>query len=76
MQAAALDEFGGPEVITLRKLPIPTVADDEVLIKVWSAGVGVWDVYERQGVMVPEGSSLPSCPATTAPGRSSRPAAR
>ena len=49
MQAAAFDEFGGPEVITLRKLPIPQVADDEVLIKVLSAGVGVWDAYERRG---------------------------
>ncbi|MEU8180717.1 NADP-dependent oxidoreductase [Micromonospora sp. NPDC049044] len=64
MQAAALDEFGGPEVITLRKLPIPQIADDEVLIKVLSAGVGVWDVYERQGVLVPEGSALPIVPGS------------
>ncbi|MFG1838136.1 NADP-dependent oxidoreductase [Micromonospora sp. NPDC049175] len=68
MQAAALDEFGGPEVITLRKLPIPQIADDEVLIKVWSAGVGVWDVYERQGVLVPEGSALPIVPGSDGAG--------
>ncbi|MBM0277104.1 quinone oxidoreductase family protein [Micromonospora tarensis] len=68
MQAAALDEFGGPEVITLRKLPIPQVADDEVLIKVWSAGVGVWDAYERQGVLVPEGSALPIVPGSDGAG--------
>ncbi|MEU8425482.1 NADP-dependent oxidoreductase [Micromonospora sp. NPDC048835] len=68
MQAAAFDEFGGPEVITLRKLPIPQVADDEVLIKVWSAGVGVWDAYERQGVLVPEGSALPIVPGSDGAG--------
>ncbi|MFG2052340.1 NADP-dependent oxidoreductase [Micromonospora sp. NPDC048935] len=68
MQAAALDEFGGPEVITLRKLPIPQIADDEVLIKVLSAGVGVWDVYERQGVLVPEGSALPIVPGSDGAG--------
>ncbi|MEU4526596.1 NADP-dependent oxidoreductase [Micromonospora ureilytica] len=68
MQAAALDEFGGPEVITLRKLPIPQVADDEVLIKVLSAGVGVWDAYERQGVLVPEGSALPIVPGSDGAG--------
>ena len=40
MQAAAFDEFGGPEVITPRILPVPQIADDEILLKVWSAGVG------------------------------------
>lgn len=68
MQAAAFDEFGGPEVITLRKLPVPDVADDEVLIKVWSAGVGVWDAYERLGVLVPEGSALPIVPGSDGAG--------
>ncbi|MBM0203910.1 NADP-dependent oxidoreductase [Micromonospora sp. STR1s_5] len=68
MQAAAFDEFGGPEVITLRKLPIPQVADDEVLIKVLSAGVGVWDAYEREGVLVPEGSALPIVPGSDGAG--------
>ncbi|MFI5930488.1 NADP-dependent oxidoreductase [Micromonospora sp. NPDC051543] len=68
MQAAALDEFGGPEVITLRKLPVPEVAADEVLIRVLSAGVGVWDAYERQGLLVPEGSSLPIVPGSDGAG--------
>ncbi|WP_433536167.1 quinone oxidoreductase family protein [Micromonospora sp. CA-249363] len=68
MQAAAFDEFGGPEVITLRKLPVPEVAADEVLIKVLSAGVGVWDAYERQGLFVPEGSSLPTVPGSDGAG--------
>ncbi|SCE88246.1 NADPH:quinone reductase [Micromonospora coriariae] len=68
MQAAAFDEFGGPEVITLRILPVPEVADDEVLIKVWNAGVGVWDAYEREGVLVPEGAAFPIVPGADGAG--------
>jgi NADPH:quinone reductase-like Zn-dependent oxidoreductase len=49
MRAAALDGFGGPEMITLHTLPVPEIGPDEVLIHVESAGVGVWDPYEREG---------------------------
>ena len=49
MQAAAIDRFGGIETITLRTLPVPEVGPDEVLIRVESAGVAVWDVFEREG---------------------------
>ena len=49
MQAAAIDRFGGIETITLRTLPLPEVGPDEVLIRVESAGVGVWDPFEREG---------------------------
>ncbi|MEV0724194.1 alcohol dehydrogenase catalytic domain-containing protein [Micromonospora purpureochromogenes] len=68
MQAAAFDEFGGPEVITPRILPVPQIADDEVLIKVWSAGVGVWDALTREGALVPEGSTFPIVPGAEAAG--------
>jgi NADPH2:quinone reductase len=47
MQAAAIDEFGGP--ITPHTLPVPQVGADEILIRVESAGVGVWDTFERDG---------------------------
>ena len=49
MQAAAIDRFGGIETITLQTLPVPEVGPDEVLIRVESAGVAVWDVFEREG---------------------------
>ncbi|MFF5177260.1 zinc-binding alcohol dehydrogenase family protein [Micromonospora sp. NPDC000316] len=68
MQVAAFDAFGGPEVITLRTMPVPEVAADEVLIKVWSAGVGVWDAYEREGVLVPEGTEFPIVPGSDGAG--------
>ncbi len=49
MRAVALDRFGGPEVLRVQTLPIPDVGPDEVLIRIESAGVGVWDPYEIQG---------------------------
>jgi len=49
MRAAAIDRFGGPEVITLHTLPVPEVGPDDVLIRVEFAGVGVWDPFEREG---------------------------
>ncbi|SBT65845.1 NADPH:quinone reductase [Micromonospora sediminicola] len=68
MRAVAFDEFGGPEVLTARTLPIPQIADDEILLKVWTAGVGVWDVMERQGQLVPEGATFPIVPGSDAAG--------
>jgi NADPH:quinone reductase-like Zn-dependent oxidoreductase len=49
MKAAALDRFGGPEVLTLHELPLPQIDDDEVLIAVHTAGVGSWDADIRDG---------------------------
>jgi NADPH:quinone reductase len=49
MQAAAIDRFGGIETITMHTLPVPEVGPDEVLMRVESAGVGVWDPFEREG---------------------------
>ena len=49
MKAAAIDRFGGPDELTLHTLPIPEIGNDEVLIRVDTAGVGVWDPSVRQG---------------------------
>jgi NADPH:quinone reductase-like Zn-dependent oxidoreductase len=49
MRAAALDRFGGVETIQIKSLPVPELGPDEVLLRVESAGVGVWDPYEREG---------------------------
>src|SRR2546427_7916183 len=50
IQAVALDHFGGLETLTLRTLPVPEVKPDHVLVRVESAGVGAWDVFEREGL--------------------------
>jgi NADPH:quinone reductase-like Zn-dependent oxidoreductase len=52
MRAVALDRFGGVEAMTVQTLAIPEVEPDEVLIQIESAGVGVWDPYEREGGFV------------------------
>jgi len=49
MSAAALDRFGGVETIQMKTLPVPEPGPDEVLLRVESAGVGVWDPFEREG---------------------------
>ncbi len=47
MHAAAIDSFGAP--ITPHTLPVPKIDADEILMRVESAGVGVWDTFEREG---------------------------
>ena len=49
MRAAALDRFGGVEAIHVDTLPVPQPSPDEVLIRVETAGIGVWDPFEREG---------------------------
>jgi NADPH2:quinone reductase len=49
MKAAAIDRFGGPDEIQTRSLPVPAPQANEVLIRVDTAGIGVWDPYVREG---------------------------
>jgi NADPH:quinone reductase-like Zn-dependent oxidoreductase len=48
MRAAALDHGGGPDVLSVRTLPVPELGADEVLIATDTAGVAVWDASIRQ----------------------------
>lgn len=52
MRALALESFGGPDKLKIQSIPIPEVGDDEVLMRVHTAGVGQWDPYEREGGFV------------------------
>jgi NADPH:quinone reductase-like Zn-dependent oxidoreductase len=52
MRAAALDRFGGPDVLTLHVVPMPALDASEVLIAVHTAGVGSWDADMREGWVV------------------------
>ena len=54
MRAAAIDAFGGPEVLTIHTLPVPNPDALEVLIALDTSGVGVWDAEMRAG-WVPSG---------------------
>jgi NADPH:quinone reductase-like Zn-dependent oxidoreductase len=62
MQAAALDRFGGLEAITLQTPPVPVIGPDEILIRVESAGVGVWDPFECAGGFVEMAGVKPKFP--------------
>lgn len=49
MPAAAIDHFGGPDVLTAHVLPVPKIDAMEVLIALDTAGVGPWDAAIRAG---------------------------
>jgi NADPH:quinone reductase len=49
MQAAVINRFGGIETLMLHSLPVPKMRPNEVLMRVEVAGVGAWDVDEREG---------------------------
>ncbi len=49
MKAAVIDHFGGPEVLHVASIPVPEPGENEVLVRVSRAGVGVWDPWLREG---------------------------
>jgi NADPH:quinone reductase-like Zn-dependent oxidoreductase len=49
MKATVIDRYGGPEELHVATLPVPEPNADEVLIRLASAGVGVWDAEVRAG---------------------------
>ena len=49
MRAAVIERFGGADELIVQEIPVPETAPGEVLIRVEYAGVGVWDVFEREG---------------------------
>jgi NADPH2:quinone reductase len=49
MKAAAIDRFGGPEVLHVETLPVPRPGPGQVLIRLDAAGIGVWDPDVRSG---------------------------
>ena len=42
-KVVAIDQFGGIEKMKVQTLSIPEILSDEILVRVESAGVGVWD---------------------------------
>jgi NADPH:quinone reductase len=56
MRAVAMERFGGPEVLTVKTLPVPEVDAGDVLIAVDTAGVGGGDAGVRSGP--PDGKEL------------------
>jgi NADPH:quinone reductase len=59
LRAAAIDHFGGPEVLYLHALPVPRPEAGEVLIRLDAAGIGVWDPEVRDGSLVSGETAFP-----------------
>ena len=58
MKEIEIAEPGGPDVLRVRSVPVPSVAGDEVLIRVEAAGVNRPDVAQRLGQYpVPSGAN-------------------
>ncbi|HEX4675580.1 MAG TPA: hypothetical protein VH209_09640, partial [Steroidobacteraceae bacterium] len=68
MRAAALDRAGEADVLTVHTLPVPSPADGEILIRVDTAGVAVWDVSIRRHPESIQNSRLPLVLGTDAAG--------
>jgi NADPH:quinone reductase-like Zn-dependent oxidoreductase len=49
MTAAVLTEFGGPEVLEVRAVPVPRPGDGEVLVRVTAAALNNTDLWTRRG---------------------------
>jgi len=62
-----MTEFGGPEVLRLVELPLPSPAEGEVLIRVRRAGLNYADTHSRTGTYVHQ-PALPLVPGVEVAG--------
>lgn len=67
MKAISVGEFGGPEVLRCKTVPIPEVGAGEVLVAVHAVGVNPVDTYIRSGTYAVK-PALPYTPGTDAAG--------
>ena len=51
MDAVVIDSFGGPEVLSVRNVPLPELEPNQIMIRVESAGIGIWDLAELGGMI-------------------------
>lgn len=52
MRAAVFSEFGGPDVVEVRKVPMPEPAAGEVRVKVEAASMNHLDLWVRRGLPI------------------------
>ncbi len=52
MRAAIFEDFGGPDVVKIRKVPIPEPGPGEVRIKVEAAAMNHLDIWVRRGLPI------------------------
>lgn len=66
MKAIRVHEFGGPEVLRLEEIPVPSPGPGEILLKVEAIGVNPVETYQRSGSN--PALKLPWTPGTDAAG--------
>ena len=49
MKAIQVSQTGGPEVLTLVDVPVPSIKPDQALVQIKASGVNFIDVYFREG---------------------------
>lgn len=59
MHFVDLPSFGGPEVMTIGRRPLPVLKPGEILVRVEAAGVNRPDVAQRQGTYPPPKDASP-----------------
>jgi len=57
MRAVRVVRFGGPEVVEVQDVPVPSPGANEVLVRVEAAGVAPWDPIIREGKSEVSGSA-------------------
>lgn len=69
MQAIRIHELGGPEVLRIEDLAVPTPGDGEILVRLAAIGVNFVDTQQRQGFPEWYRVPLPFTPGFEAAGR-------
>ncbi|WP_336157861.1 zinc-binding dehydrogenase [Amycolatopsis sp. VC5-11] len=54
VRAVVMDEFGGPDVLTLREVERPEPGPGEILVRVFASGTNPVEAKIRQGVAIPD----------------------
>ena len=62
MKAIAIDRFGGPEELKVQHLGTPHAGPGQIVIRLHTAGVGVWDAMDREGFFAEQYGSDPAFP--------------
>ncbi len=59
MQAIQIPQFGGPEVLTIKEVPTPSIGDEEILIQTAATALNRADLLQRMGKYPPPAGASP-----------------
>lgn len=62
MRAVSIDHFGDPEMLLVKTIPVPRPKPNQVLIKVKSAGIGIWEIGVCKGLIAKASGINPEFP--------------